>query len=444
MEAQAEPGGNAAGRFRPLSPRFLRELDAPHLPESVRRDHPGQVPAGQEREEAAQVAHRGHERPGRRHPQREGRRRELAPVVTPHGGARQPLGRGGGEVEGTGVETQRGQRRFGDGVGEGFPGGDFEDPAHDRDSGVRVLQAGAGREDERDPVQTRDGLPERGRGVVEVVADRRFPHQPGAVRHQLPQRDRVGGVLRPGAGSETGQRVADRGVEVQRAALVEGDDGEVGEEFGDRTDPEQRVRIGGDPRTGFAETLRPDDPVAVRQRQRQSGDLLGFHLVRDEVAQVGGEVGVFRGGADPRRRRRAGPAAVGEEGGEEGRGERERPGGEAGKGDYLRPPVAAPPPPPSRRAGVLGDPGESAHRSAAPAGLLARTPAANSAAAEGHIGRRGRIGRAGRAQRSGAAVQCGSSSESGAGPSSSRPGARLPRASSKKSATRFQKRPRGG
>ena len=58
----------------------------------------------------------------------------------------------------------------------------------------------------------------------------------------------------------------------------------------------------------------------------------------------------------------------------------------------------------------------------------------------------GRIGPGEQAkpQRSGALVQCGSSSECGAGPSSSRPGARLPRASSKKSAMRFQKRARGG
>ena len=214
------------------------------------------------------------------------------------------------------------------------------------------------------------------------MADRGFPHQAGAVRHQPPERDslrlrRTGGR----AGGEARQVLGDFGVEVEFAALVERRRREVGEEFGDRAHPEQGVHIHRDARPGLAEALRPDDPVALHQRQREAGDALGLEFLDDEVADPGGEVRVARVRADPRRRPRRGRAAA-------AAGEQRRREGEAGE----------------------------------ETGAAAARPAHGSTAF----------------------VHCGSFRVSGAGPSSSSPGARLPSASSKKSAIRFQKIAFGG
>ena len=365
-------------------PGVVRELDAPHLGERVPVKHSGKIAAGHEGDEPAQVANRGDHRTRRGHSEREVRRGELAAVVAPHRRLGQALRRRGGHREGTRFESQRGEHLLGDRVREWLPGGVLQYASHHCDPRVRVLLPKARGKNERHAVQALDGRGERGGGVVEVVTHRGFAHESRAMRHESAQSDAA--LLRYISGCEPGQQLRHLGVEIQLAGRLAGHHRNVGEELGNRPHPEEGVGIGRDAGLRLAESPRPDDPVAVYEGERERRDSFVLHFGDDELGNPGRQILVTGLRSDSGGPRRFGSSAAGEQ--------RQRHRGGAAGSEAARHRIS---PRPFPFPWALPPP-----------------------------------------------VHNGSSSVSGAGPPSSRPGGRPPSASSKKSATRFQRIPGSG
>ena len=132
--------------------------------------------------------------PGRRLPELERRGRELAAVVRPHhapppSASSPPASvRSRSTVMPSGVEHALAGRAARTARPSDFSSTCPTTPM----AALEYLVFVARRVHQRDAVQARDRLFQRRRlGRVEVVADRRLAHQPGAVGHQLPQGDRL-------------------------------------------------------------------------------------------------------------------------------------------------------------------------------------------------------------------------------------------------------------
>ena len=121
--------------------------------------------------------------------------------------------------------------------------------------------------------------------VIEVVADRRLAHQPGTVRHQLPQSDwRVERIRR----LEVRQVPRDGRVEVELSTLDELHDSDVGEQLGHGADAIHGLGRGWLllRRIGIAEPPGPDHLLVLDQRDRDRRKPLVFDLVRNQALDL--------------------------------------------------------------------------------------------------------------------------------------------------------------
>ena len=157
--------------------------------------------------------------------------------------------------------------------------------ADDGDRRVRVLELLLGSVNERPRVETAHGRGQRRRGGVEVVADGRLAHQPCAVRHQLPERDRFSGCV---GRCEIRDVARHRRVEVERAALHQLHDAEVGEELGHGADAVHgfRARACAVAQVLKAEPARPDNALVIDQRNRDCRDVVIAELPLDERLEL--------------------------------------------------------------------------------------------------------------------------------------------------------------
>ena len=152
--------------------------------------------------------------------------------------------------------------------------------------------------DEGRAVEARDRRGQRRRCAIEVVPDGRLAHETGAVRHELPERDRPAVWV---MGMELGHVRRHRRVEVDLSLLDELHDRDVGEKLRDRPDaihglgPGQLSRRAVD----HPKAARPDDLLIVDERDRDDREALRVHLAVDQPLELIGDGAIVA----PRRRR---------------------------------------------------------------------------------------------------------------------------------------------
>ncbi len=273
------------------------KLRAPHRVERGRLYHHRArraAPAGEEdAHEAREVGHGAVHAPGGRHAELEVRRGKAASVKRPHDPVRHAPDERALRFEGTRLESHRVEHRSLEILREGFLSFPLEQVAYHADAGVRVLAVRLRGIDQRRRVERGHRLGQRRPRVVEVVAGRRLAHEPGKVRHQLPQRDRRPcGIAR----LELAEIARDRRIQLHRPALDQLHDADVGEQLRDRSYAIDGLRARRRParRVLHAEPCRPDDPLVVDQCDGEGGNFLGLHLPRDEGAERVGDVLVAR------------------------------------------------------------------------------------------------------------------------------------------------------